>query len=518
MPTPKNKTTKTTKTTPKTESTTMDSVKYREQTRNEALTAEDTRKFHPLDTALIKSVVVDGYESILDNALASKTETTIRIDLSDARDFLRGWIRANGKNRTPKPSHYSYLCQRFSEDFASSATHWVVASNGMITNAGHSGIAFARAYYPEDIFYGVFGEPHVIDKELIPADSDAGKALLDDPFFFIGEHEGRQVIFASFVPARPEGVEGVGEYDENGKWIPGTDSPEKRVGLQATLVVNAPPESCLKMDDVRLQADYADFLEMVGPLRAYLPTLPGHLDTATIASILLTWYKRINHKVGADSITYGMVGKGGRPTKSDVQIWAVQALPQLRLCLEMLLDATRKQLASWPLWTKSKTEKGGINLYNGVVAMMVSDDKGRERIAKLLKRTKPADLSTLPEQIGKFRDDCIVDNKPRYSALGADTIVEALVLYGMGKTDFYDIATTVEEGEPNPWQIEENRAPGWDRNEDDTLPDGIEDFAEVQSESAKRIADLLGDSSAIESASRKQTRKGQGKRGRNAKK
>jgi len=523
MPSPKTTTKKTTKNNTKTTTTdkkesTMDSVQYRKQTRDEALHAKDTRKFNPLDMALISGVVVEGYETLFDEAIKSKKETTVRIDLSDARDFLRGWMKANGANRTPKPSHYLYLCERFAEEFASSATHWVVASNGMITNAGHSGIGFARAYYPEDIFYGIFGEPHRVDKELIEAGSEAGKALLEDPFFFASEHDGRSVIFASYVPPRPEGVAGAGEYDENGKWIPGTDSPEKRVGLQATLVVNAPPESCLKMDDVRLQADYADFLEMVGPLRAYLPTLPGGLDNATIASILLTWYKRINHKTTSDSVTYGMVGKGGRPTKSDVQIWAIQALPQLRLCLELLMDANGKQLAAWPLWSKSKTEKGGINTYNGLVAMMVSDDKGREKIAKLLKRTKPADLDSLPPQMAKFRADVIVDNKPRYSSLNADTIVEALILFGMGKTEWYDIATTVEDDSPNPWQIEENRAPGWDRNEDDQLSDGIEDFNEVQTAAAKSIAKILGDTSSVESAERKQTRKGQGKRGPNPKK
>lgn len=507
---------------------TMDSIQYRKECRNEILTAKDTRKFHPLDLTIVRGVVLEDYLDIFDKAVASGAETTVRIDLSDAKNFLHHWMRANGANRTPKDVHYNNLAKNFQNEFSSSATHWVVTTEGMVSNAGHSGVATAIAYYPEDIFYGVNGKPHMIDdKEVLPTSAE-GKALLESEdnnnYFFVGTNEdGKQVVCYSIVPPRPEGLKKIGEYDEEGRYIQGTDSPELRdpVKMQATLVINAPVNSCLKMDDVRLEADYKDFLEMVGCLRSYIKTLPINIET--LASVLLSWYKRTNHKVSSESVTYGSLGKGGRPTKADVQQWAIAAMPSLKLALQYLLN-TEGKVRLFPLWTKGQFQKGGITLPYALVAMMVSDDAGKERIADLLTMNIPNNDNKLPEDIRKFRDKVVVAANAESHPLNADSMVECLILYGMGVKDWIAKGTTQVQLEghtaekpalANPWLIEALRASGWDRNDLDL---GQEKWGTALQDAANKLSSLMGDTSHAKSAARKATRKGEGKRGPNAKK
>jgi hypothetical protein len=88
----------------------------------------------------------------------------------------------------------------------------------------------------------------------------------------------------------------------------------------------------------------------------------------------------------------------------------------------------------------------------------------------------------------------------------------------MGKTDAVDCLTAkykVGENEVVAWQCPDNRLDGWDSSNTDTLSDKSEDFTSVCIDAAKRIAEILGDTSGIKNAEMKATRKGAGKRGRN---
>lgn len=534
---PKTTTTNKVKTMPKADkvSHTMDSIEYRKQCRDEIFECKDTRKFHPLSLDIVRKVVLPDYLPIFDKAVKSGKEVTVRIDLSDARDFIHAWMKANGANRTPKDVHYNHLAVNFANEFSSSATHWVLTVDGMVSNAGHSGMATAIAYYPEDIFYGISGLPHEVPSAsdpktmvTVPVDSAEGKALLEaednNGYYFaaIDDKTGENLVHYSIVPPRPEGLRPIGQY-EGEKFIEGSDSPELRdpEKMQATLVINAPANSCLKMDDVRLEASYQDFLEMVGPLRSYIKTLPISIEQ--LATVLLNWYKRTNHKVASESITFGSLGKGGRPTKSDVQQWAITAIPLLKLSLQYLLN-TEGKIRLFPLWTKNQFQKGGITLVYALVSMMVSDDKGRKRIAELLTMNIPANDTDLKDDVREFRDKVLVPANATSHALNADSLVECLILYGLGKPNWVELGTTQVQLEghtadkpalANSWQVEALRAKGWDRNELDL---GEEKWQTTLIEAAKRLSALLGDTTSSDNAERKATRKGEGKRGPNRKK
>ena len=68
----------------------------------------------------------------------------------------------------------------------------------------------------------------------------------------------------------------------------------------------------------------------------------------------------------------------------------------------------------------------------------------------------------------------------------------------------------------SPWQVETNRAMGWDRSNTDSPVE--EEFTGVCIDAATRIAEILGNEGAVKDAKMKATRKGLGKRGPNAKK
>lgn len=522
-------------------------IEARNSIRNIVKEWQDTREFKPLDLQLIADACQDRYRDLVMAAIESGEQTVAIVDLATPAGykFLQNWIKANGVNRTRKTAHVQRLALGFQTNYDSSCTHYVLSSNGMVANAGHSGSAYALAFYPETIFYGLKGEPVTVkvegEKEYIDITTEAADEYLDSGetedgeeydnslggYYYAGPHPedpDTQVVYETSLPSIPEGLERVGEYDaETDKYIPGTDNPEAREGKTATLFFNAPNDACLKMDDVRLEADYQDFLEMIGPYRAFIAeVLDGKLSLSEIASVLKQWYLRTLCKVGETGTKYGTLSKGGRLNKAEIQAWFLTALPMLLDSVAQLLvtDADGKTTVSiMPQWQKPQGKwKGGISLQNALTAMMVSDENGRAKIAKLLKK---GDKLNNSEQAMKAR--IIVEATPGAASANADAVVTMLVLHGKGKKDPAKLVFTdkywpqgvdkTDENTVNPWADESTRADGWDKMAPDVLDDGEECLDEITAASAEWAAEILGDNSMLESVQRKADTKRRAKGG-----
>lgn len=531
---------------PATKTTTSDKQKYsltlesRQQLRDMIFESEDTREFHPLDYAVIRPLVKDEYLDIFDSAVESGQKCSIEIDLNKGYDakqpiesnpgfqFIRGWLRANGKNRTPKDGHYGSLASGFRSEFASDATHWVIDSNGMVANGGHSGHGVALAFYPPSVEYGVYGARVLEDSKdetsFVKADSEYGKSLLEEwqadfPGYMFIDSEG--YVCESSVLAwknHDESELRVGEYDEDGNYIAHSDTPNVRTkqDLSIVLRINANPSSCLKMDDVRLEASFDDYLEMVAPIRAFMRTLPKKVKEIA-GTLFRGYYLRVNHS----KESYGHLGKGGRLTKNEVQQWFVAGAPMLLDSIELLKNSLGTDLKQFPHFLPIKGGKGQVSLANALIAMMVSSPTGRERIAKVLTE-QYSKLSDAPNYFQKLVDYIIKKPGDSSTAPSADQIVQCLVFLGEGKTDpvaeMQKQYPTTEnaKGEmqyASPWQVELNRVLGWDRTNLDHPV--AEQFTDVCISAATRIAEILGNEGDVKNAKMKATRKGAGSRGKN---
>jgi len=502
-------------------------VANRKATRSDVLSCEDNREFHPLDYDLIRPLVRDTdvakFEVLKANGEKGSVEIDLNRDYESAVAFLRGWLRANGKNRSPKPNHYGYLADEFRTQFVPEATSWVVDANGMVGNGGHSGHAVVLAFYPESLEYGITGV-QVLDKEgkPIPADSDEGQEAYlacgtDDDGAEYDQSEGGlyyagpdgNVWRSSPLAWKKSDNKRVGEYDpETDQYIIGTDSPDIRESqrLVITLHINADPRSCLKMDDVRLEASYDDFLEMVAPIRAHLEVFPK-IVKENMGTILRNYYLRVNHK----GDTFGFLGKGGRLNKADVQQWYLAAVPQLLDCVSLLAN-NEGVIVPFPHFTKAKNGKGGVSVPHALVAMMVCDQAGREKIAKVLTSSHSPFPGNAPEYV-KSMVAYLVRTADQDS-INADQIVQTLVLLGNGSKD--PVATmkadhTRKVGDDvvslPPWQVLDLRASGWDRSDTEALDDGEEQFSSVCVSAAQAIAEILGSEGNVASAKRKAPRK-----------
>jgi len=512
-------------------------IAARQALRESLFLTGDDREFFPLDYALIRPIVKDQYLAVFDHAVEHGIKCSVEIDLNKGYDpdqpitdnpgfkFIHAWIKANGKNRTPKENHYGMLATNFQKDFASDATHWVVDSNGMVGNGGHSGHGVALAFYPESVEYGVYGSRLLDDeKQPIFADTELGQenltAWADYPGYLYTDSQG-YVCQSSILPWKGSNDEQLrpGQYDEDGQYIAGTDSPDVRLSQDLTIVlrINADPKACLKMDDVRLEASFDDYLEMVGPIRAYLQKLPKKVQEMA-GTLFRGFYLRVNHS----SESFGSLGKGGRLTKNEVQQWFIAGLPHLLDSIELLKNELGNDLKQFPHFTPEKGMKGGVSLANALIAMMVSSQSGRERIAQVLTEQYQT-FSKAPEY---FRKMVSWIKKPGGSsdpAPSADQIVQCLVFLGEHKQDpVAEMLKAYPSGRKNakeedillaPWQVRDNRVSGWDSsNEDDPAN---EEFTTVCIEAAQRIAEILGDEGAVKNAKMKATRRGAGSRGRN---
>ena len=213
------------------------------------------------------------------------------------------------------------------------------------------------------------------------------------------------------------------------------------------------------------------------------------------------------------STGFGTVGRGGRMNGEDAPSWYLAYMPQILDSLALLVDTQKNQLPR-PLFTPAKGDannpsyKGGANLLQILTAMAVSDQSGRERIAKWV--TGNGDDYKSNAGLRKLVD---VVRPPKDASTGtmlADAVVELLVLVGLGKNDpVAELAKdwqrpTGKDGameSANAWLMEECRANGWDRSDVDSFDDGDDTLSTSLVEYAKLLTGEY--SRAAKSAARK---------------
>jgi len=504
--------------------------------RHEVLKTSAVIDDRPLSMEILREAVVDAYLPIFDDAVANGSEAAIRVHIQ--RDMLRSWLAANGANRNRKDSHYLLLALLFRSDYDSSCTHWVLTKAGKVANGGHSGMGAALAFFPEDIHYGIYGRPYIdpTTKAEVKADSPEGIERLqtveedgEELDYSLGgyyyEKDGLvyETVLPTMLPPTTD-KDGkpvdrrVGEYDKETGFVLGSDDDKYRAKygdlLQVTMVINAPETATLKMDDVRLEADYADFLQMIGSIKQWISE--SGLTHADVGQIAKGWYLRTECKPETASApaVYGYMSKGGRPNKPDVMFWFLTMVPHLADSLNLLRDANDTII---PKFCNDLTGKGQLSLKDLLVAMMVSEPAGRKRLAKMVTTTNDKGFGKLLSNELARRYATVGLNKPN-----ADQMISMLVAYGMGVKDPIDAVlvkgygTDAKDKPIQHWQIEANRAHGWDRGHANYADsDSPESRSEVMKEMAEICTALLNDDTIAASNARKNTVKGKGKRGPN---
>lgn len=428
-------------------------------TREEILKATYKRDFTPMPWEVIAKVVTPEYKAIFEHCRRTGEERTIMV--TPTVEFLRAWIMSNGLNRARKWGHVRNLAQRMRGDdpkkigFSPSCTHFVLTIDRAVANGGHSGPAILAAFYDarEEVgnWKGLFTDAE-------GNDVDPAKMVKD--FEWID----REDVEASYhdVLNRPTEKGGAG-------------------GLRVSLVLNAPRESVLKMDDVRLQAKDVDYLEMLPQMTKLQEDY--QIDLADLAQISNGLYKRTKpvtyETVNGQKIEkFGTLSKGGRLDADGSPVRALTFLPEI--------IASYKELRSFSKDKKSIIFNNGLSKVNilkdVIVAMSVLDAPARTRLAKGV--CKPCEFGeSLSQRLTK------PEKSTGWSRPNADWIVSVLVKFGLtGKQDLVD---TFEDGD---WHTAKNRAPGWDKgqpNDNDEMRD------DVMMELTRKVAKITGNAQMI---------------------
>lgn len=517
-------------------------LELRTATRQSIRSTQDKRVLKPFDYDLIDPIIHPLYAAIWQDVKTGKISCTIQVQYTpDMHDefiaFLRGWIEANGYNRESLESHVTELIGFMRDGFCPEATNFSVDVSGRVNNGGHSGKALLRAFFPRPAYYGLHGKPLTFDDKPMQFDDwlaeqptayDDGSPF--DPtyggYYFANELE---QVCESILPAMPSDtitIDGeetakypeLGEFDESGEYVPESDTPELReqyidkVGKKQPLrlVVNVSvfgPATALHRENTTLVPTAETYLSMNGHIKThYAESIPSWLK-GKVGSLLTMVRKRTMHS----STGFGTVGRGGRMNGEDAPSWYLAYMPQVIDSIALLVDTQGSQIPR-PLFTPSKGDantpayKGGANILQLLTAMAVSDQSGRERIAKWVCGT--GDDYKANAGLRKLVD---LVRPPKNSTVGnlpADAVVELLVLIGLGKTDPVDVFSKDwqrKKGDDmesiNAWLVEECRAIGWDRGDVDSLPDGDDTLSTSLVEYAKQLSGE--DSRAAKSAARK---------------
>lgn len=435
-------------------------------TQEEILGMVYERKFEPIGWDVIESACDPLYLPILKDAKKTGREATIMV--RPTVEFLRAYIKANGLNRPRKPSHCLYLAEhmRGNSDtklgYSASCTHFVLTVDRAVANGGHSSFAILATFYD--------ARPETGNWDGVLQTKD-GKDLL--PW--------------DFMP--------------NFSWIEGDDAQdvqeqyialaEQNGGFRVTLVLNAPRESVLKMDDIRLQASDEDYIEM-------LPQLVKVIEDYALPADQLKQYARGLYLRTAEPIQdektnawkFGTLAKGGRLAANEAPIRAITFLPMIVEALNELRSyAKDKKHVKF-----NSALSGVLSLKDAVIAMAVLSPTARKRLAKEICRSVPEDG---PDTFSTLLGDRLTppaNKKAAWSKPNADFIVQSLVSYGLfGK---HELPTETD----SPWHEPKNRADGWDKGQpnDDDVSRG-----EVIAKVGKEVAKLTGNADLIEAINRK---------------
>ncbi len=400
---------------------------------------ENEKEVTPVDFDELRDAIEEEYQHIYDAQIAAVREF-FDLDIEEQTDnnapnpcvvsaritaeFLNGWILANGKNRESKAEHCLKLACQFEDvennGFDSSCTHFVLTREGLVGNGGHSGKALALTFFaPEEL------------------DPDAWK----------------------MVPAKT--TEEANTLETAQSW---RDYYGDR--LKVNLVIGAPPSAVLKMDDLRLEADDADYIQLIPYLnclaRLYAVSL-GELAQWS-RGCALRYRGAINTKKGDEEYTtYGNLAKSGRQNAS---VAPVRVLTFGMGCIENLLllrkangvlEGISKAIVA-PAWSEGSSK---LPLKDILVAMFGMTDDQKKRV-----------ISGLCEAGGEMALYLSATmTKPKIASAGwrmppADWIVQSVINYGMGMEAKEAFDRSANGGTADgSWHRYECRLDGWDRGE-----------------------------------------------------
>lgn len=513
-------------------------IAERTNTRDTIKQTEDKRVLQPFDYELITPVIRGLYAEIWPSILKSKTPCTIQVEYTPDNHaefvaFLRGYILANGYNRDSTESHVAELIGWMRDGFSPASTNFAIDAKGAVRNGGHSSKAVLRGFFPQSDYYGLRGRDYTTtgkaDGDTL-SNADIDELGDDSGYYFKGENGLVQVSILPPMPNDTVVIDGeevakypeVGEFDdETGAFVLGSDTPEIRkfyvdpngVKRPLQLIINVSvfgPADALHRENTTLVPTAETYLNMSGCIKThYAEQVPSFLHTK-LGNLLTMIRKRTMHGSNGG---FGTVGRGGRMNGEDAPAWYLAYMPQVLDSVALLVDTQGNQKPR-PLFTPSKGDannpayKGGANLLQILTAMAVSDQSGRERIAKWV--TSTGDDYKANKGLAKLVDLVRPPKTATTGTLPTDAVVELLVLVGLGKTDPIEVLNqdwkrpTGKDGaleDASAWLMEENRASGWDRCDVDVLDDGEDTLSTSLVEYAK---DLSGEGSrAAKSATRK---------------
>lgn len=432
-------------------------------TRKELLKLIYAREFTPLNFDEIKRVVAPGYEALFQKARAQQSNpdaSPIVIQVLADYAFLIAYMRSNGANRSRKWNHVERLAlEAFrgigpdgkpnGAGFDPSCTHFVVTRNGAVANGGHSAPAMILAFY------------HVED---IHQDMFSGVST---------------------------GFEWIGKDDTS--WL-----PDK---LLVTLVLNAPPESVLKMDDVRLKASGSDYIEMLPCLQKFIE------DYAVSSKELDTWcagmHKRTEDpidikdpKTGKQRRKFGSVAVGGRLNATESPVRVISFAPMIIESLRILRSHGGNKDIRFHNGLNPNAGNG-LGLKDVLVAMAVlANNDQRERLAKAICKQ-----STIGEALATRLTRPVKSSG--WSKPNADWIISFLVAVGLGKR-VNPIADMPDSFTDDKSQDETYRAASWDRGSTD---ESGQLRQTVYTDVGNEVAKMIGDPDLVKSIALKETRR-----------
>ena len=434
---------------------------------------ENAKTVTPVDFNILRESIEEEYQDIFDNCIAAVNEfysldtvdqtednapSSVVVSCKVTASFLNQWILANGKNRESKAEHCLKLAAQFADvannGFDPSCTHFVLTREGLVGNGGHSGKALANTFFAPE--------------ELTP-------------------EAWRQVPTTTGMEANTvETAEGWREYYGD--------------RLKVNLVIAAPPSAVLKMDDLRLEADDADYIQLIPYLnclaRLYAVSL-GELAQWSRGCALRYRGPITTIKEGQEYTTYGNLAKSGRGNSS---LAPVRVLTFGLDCIENLLllrkangvtEGMSKAIVT-PAWGESAAK---VPMKDILVAMFGMNTEQKQRIVD--------GLCQAGGQLALHLSAAMT--KPKISSAGwrsppADWIVQSVINYGKGMEGKVAFDRSANGGTADgSWHRPECRLPGWDiglKNEQGKTR------SQAMLANAKTICETLNDDSLMVVAKR----------------
>jgi hypothetical protein len=316
------------------------------------------------------------------------------IQVEPSPEFIYHWGCANGLNRGRIWQHVGKLANAMRNDYDPACTHWCITRLLAVANGGHSGTAFAAAMY------------QLIDElgNWLDVYNKAGDKIGNWGDVF-KTSQGKTIspwnLFESLVidtekPKDKKSKEEIKEEIENaGYRLPaildqGTaDSFEYYYRThgqwRVNVIIDAPDDSFLKMEDLRLNMSILDVLNSVPAISDIIGELP--IQTNTLLPVIRQGWLRCSPK---GEKPYGDCSIGGKiPPKTAPARFGL-FIDDIETSIDQLTTALGGKLR---LPETIKTNIANQLLKEFILAMTLAGDDTRKKICKVISGPKLIDLA-----------------------------------------------------------------------------------------------------------------------------